>query len=72
MELRRDGDAPVGSLQKKGTIVTYRLDRPLSIMVGNAGAVECTIDSRPCKPLGAPGEARSLKINKDNFRAFLQ
>ena len=72
VEVRREGDpTPKYGIQSRGTVLTYQVDKPLTIFVGNAGRVSLVLDGMEAKPLGAAGESRKLSLNCRNFRSYL-
>lgn len=60
---------------------TYRLVQPgererqegreFLVRVGDAGALQISLDGEPARPIGAPGEVVTLRITRDNYRSLL-
>jgi cytoskeleton protein RodZ len=67
----KDREPIEAKLRGKGTVLSYRLDEPVSIKLSNAGGVQLLVDGRACKPLGGPREARQLTLDRRNYRALL-
>jgi hypothetical protein len=66
------GEAPLysGVLQPQ-EIRKFPLQKPLKLVLGNAGGVKLSINDRPCVSLGKPGDVRVLQISAENFQQFL-
>ena len=45
--------------------------REFVIRVGDAGALQLSLDGEPARPLGDPGEVRTVRITRDNYRSLL-
>lgn len=52
--------------------IVFDLDAPFEVTVANAGNVELWIDGRPARPLGAPGEPRTLRLDARSWRSLLR
>jgi cytoskeleton protein RodZ len=65
-----------------GTRTIYRMLHPgeriqtrgrvLALRVGDAGALQLSLDGEPARALGASGEVVSVRITRDNYRSLLQ
>jgi hypothetical protein len=66
------GEAPLysGVLQPE-EIRKFPLQKPLKLVLGNAGGVKLSINDRPCVSLGKSGDVRVLQISAENFQQFL-
>lgn len=73
VEVRRRGsaDPDLFGLRRAGTVLTFALDDPLEILLGNAGGVVLRVDDAQGRPLGARGENRTIRIDRQNYRSFL-
>ncbi|MEM7246862.1 MAG: RodZ domain-containing protein [Acidobacteriota bacterium] len=73
IEVEREGVAePLLGLQDAGEELSFILDRPMEIRLGNAGGVRLEIDGRTARPLGAAGEGRILRLDPQNWRTLLR
>jgi cytoskeleton protein RodZ len=66
------GETPLysGVLQPE-EIRKFSLQKPLRLVLGNAGGVKLSINGRPFVPLGNSGDVRVLQISAENFQQFL-
>jgi hypothetical protein len=55
---------PGERVQARGRVLTFR--------VGDAGALQLSLDGEPARPLGASGEVVTVRITRENYRALLQ
>lgn len=54
---------PGERIQARGRALTFR--------VGDAGALQLSLDGQPARPLGASGEVVSVQITRENYRSLL-
>jgi hypothetical protein len=73
VEIEREGiSRPIMGLKTAGEELSFPLDRAVEIDVANSGNVELTLDGRPAKPLGGPGERRRLRLDESSWRSLLR
>lgn len=65
-----DGRRVVYRLLRPGEQLSLEADEALSLRLGNAGAVEYSLNGQPGVPLGPAGGVRSVHITRENYRAF--
>jgi hypothetical protein len=51
---------------------TLRARNTVVITVGNAGAFAYSINGRPGKPLGSPGQVRTTRITRSTLSEYIQ
>jgi hypothetical protein len=54
---------PGERIQTRGRVLTFR--------VGDAAALQLSLDGEPARPLGASGEVVSVRITRGNYRSLL-
>ena len=52
--------------------VAFELRSPVEVTVANAGNVELWLDGRLAKPLGAPGERRTLLLEAHDLQRYMK
>jgi transcriptional regulator with XRE-family HTH domain len=67
-----DGKRVVYRLLKPGERVLIEADASVAIRVGNAGALEYSINGAAGKPLGELGAVREAWITRENYSTFLR
>jgi len=67
-----DGKRVFSRLMQEGDKETLEMQNKAVVEVGNAGALAFSINGRPGKPLGQPGQVRTILITKDTISQFLQ
>jgi cytoskeletal protein RodZ len=73
MNVSVDGASPSGAhLYQPGESHRFEADREILLDVGDASAVQVTINGQAAKPLGKPGAHVRTRITRDNAAAFLQ
>jgi hypothetical protein len=55
-----------------GERVARRMREGALVQVGDAGVFAFTLNGREARPLGGPGEVRSVRITPDNYESFLR
>jgi cytoskeleton protein RodZ len=65
-------DSPRVGMKSEGDEMTWTLDRPLTLKIGNAGKVDMYIDGQLARPLGAEDETRRLSLDRKNWKSFLR
>ena len=71
VSVNTDGERVFSGLMNAGDkrVVTAR--EQIALNVGDAGALVYTLNGRPGKPLGAPGQVISARITRANLQEFL-
>jgi cytoskeletal protein RodZ len=72
VRLTADGRPVLSRLMLPGEKEVREVTELAVIQVGNAGAFAFSVDGRPGKALGAPGEVRTARITKATLAGFLQ
>src|SRR4029079_7318035 len=72
VRLTADGKSVLSRLMLPGEKEVREVKELAVIQVGNAGAFAFSVDGRPGKALGAPGEVRTARITKATLAQFLQ
>jgi hypothetical protein len=57
-------------LQPRENVVFNARDE-INLRIGDVGAFDYSVNGRPGRPLGGPGQVRTIDITPDNYRAFL-
>lgn len=65
-----DGARSIFRILQPGERVQVR-GRVLTIRVGDAAALQLSLDGQPARPLGASGEVLTLRITRDSYRSLL-
>jgi cytoskeletal protein RodZ len=66
-----DGEPTFSGLMSPGEKRQVSAREELLVTVGDAGAFTYSLNGRPGKPLGAPGEVVSKRINLSNFKDLI-
>ena len=67
-----DGQIRVDGLKQAGQSATFVAQKEFVIRTGNAGGIAYSLNGRPGKPLGAPGEVKTnIRIARDNVAEFV-
>jgi hypothetical protein len=72
VRLTADGRPVLSRLMLAGEKEVREVNEVAVIQVGNAGAFAFSVDGRPGKALGPPGEVRTARITKATLAQFLQ
>lgn len=72
ISLSADGGREVARLYRAGEVERIEVTRELVLDVGNAGALQLSIDGKGGKPLGASGQRIRTRITRQNSSEFLQ
>jgi len=72
ISLSADGGTEVARLYRAGEHERIEVTRELVLDVGNAGALQLSIDGKPGKPLGASAQRIRTRITRQNSSEFLQ
>jgi len=67
-----DGSTVLSRVMHAGERETLRARDTVVITVGNAGAFAYSINGRPGKPLGAPGQVRTTRITRPTLSEYIQ
>lgn len=62
-------DFGVGSTYVKGKTATFQSDKPITVRVGDAGAVQLIVNGRNLGSPGTPGQVLSTKFDADSGQA---
>lgn len=71
VSVNTDGEQAFSGLMKAGDRRVVTAKEQIALNVGDAGAFVYTLNGRPGKPLGAPGEVVSRRITLANLHDFL-
>lgn len=71
LEVTVDGARHESRTVAAGERLTFRAEREMTLKMGDAGAVQLTINGQPAVALGAAGEARTVQIGRRNYGSFL-
>jgi cytoskeletal protein RodZ len=72
VSLTVDGEVKLSRILGAGERETHEIREGAVLRVGDAGAMQFTINGRPSKPLGDPGSPETVRITRDNFKEFIQ
>ena len=64
-----DGERTIYRILHPGERIQAR-GRVLRFRVGDAGALQLSLDGQPARPLGSSGEVVSVRITRDNYRSL--
>jgi len=70
VKITADGRLVLSRNLSAGESQAFQADREIGVQFGNAGAITWTINGKPAKPLGNPGDVRSATITPDNASTF--
>ncbi|HEY9658724.1 MAG TPA: DUF4115 domain-containing protein, partial [Allocoleopsis sp.] len=68
MEVRVDGELEYEGILKKGTQRTWTADQEVSIVAGNAGAVQIAANQEKAKAMGAAGQVEEMTFTARGSR----
>lgn len=68
MEVRVDGELEYEGILKKGTQRTWTADQEVSIVAGNAGAVQIAANQEKAKAMGAAGQVEEMTFTAKGSR----
>lgn len=66
-----DGTRVAYTLMHAGERQAIQAKREIILRVGDAGAFRFSINGKPGRPIGSPGEIRNITITPDNYHQFL-
>jgi cytoskeletal protein RodZ len=72
VKLTADGRTAFARLMHAGDKETRSIHDTALIEVGDAGTFTFSINGRPAKPLGRPGQVRTIRITKNTVAQYLQ
>jgi transcriptional regulator with XRE-family HTH domain len=72
VRLTADGRTAFARLMHAGDKETRSISDTAVIEIGDAGTFTLAINGRPAKPLGRPGQVRTIRITKNTFGQYLQ
>jgi cytoskeletal protein RodZ len=72
VSLTVDGALVLSRVMQPGERVARRIREGALVQVGDAGAFAFTLNGRDARPLGGPGEVRSVRVTPDNYQTFLR
>jgi hypothetical protein len=67
-----DGQKSIERLLQPGEQPTMEVRRELVLTAGDASAVTMTVNGAEAKPLGKSGEVITARVNRTNFKDYLQ
>ena len=67
-----DGKRAIYRVLEAGSSEQLNAAKEITVLTGNAGGVELTINGRSAGPMGKPGQVRSLRINPANAASIGQ
>jgi len=70
VQVTADGRLVLSRNLTAGESQTFQAERELAVQFGNAGAISWTVNGKPAKPLGAPGDVKKASITPDNASQF--
>ncbi len=72
LEIEADGVVVVSGLKEAGFRDEVSARHELRLWLGNAGGVKLSVNDRPVRPLGRPGQVRKdLTITTENYRDYI-
>jgi cytoskeletal protein RodZ len=72
IQVYADGTSVLNQVEKAGELVSLTCKKEFVLNTGNAGGFTYTLDGRPAKPLGRPGDVvKNVRIGLDNYREYL-
>jgi len=71
LEGTADGQRVIKRLLQPQEKFVVEAHNEIGLLIGDAAAFDFSINGRPGRPLGRPGEVRTLAITRDNYREFL-
>jgi cytoskeleton protein RodZ len=73
IHIAADGRVVLDGLYEAGKTATCDAAKELVIQIGNAGGVDVSLNGRPAKSFGAPGQVvTDIRINRENWADFLK
>jgi len=72
VNVRSNGKIVFSSTMNPGDRQTLVLGGNVSLTVGDAGALSMEIDGKPAKPIGSPGQVKTLLMNAQNIKDFIE
>lgn len=72
VSLTVDGALVLSKVMQPGERVSRRVREGALVQVGDAGAFAFTLNGREARPLGGPGEVKSVRITPGNYQTFLR
>jgi cytoskeletal protein RodZ len=67
-----DGNRLLARNLRAGERLEYQVGTRVTMIVGNAAALAVTLNGKPARPLGGPGQVVRTTITADAFQRFLQ
>jgi hypothetical protein len=67
-----DGERVLFRLLQPDEPVTIEAKKEIVLRVGDAGALEYSINGRAGRRLGGPGQVRTIRLTPDDYPRFLQ
>jgi hypothetical protein len=71
LEGTADGKRVIRRLLQPHENVVFDARGAINLRIGDAGAFDYSVNGQPGRPLGGPGEVRTIDITPDNYGAFL-
>jgi len=70
--VRSDGKVVFSGTMQPGDRQNLVLGGDVSLTVGNAAAMGVELDGRPARPLGAPGEVKTIRLTAEKIKDYLE
>lgn len=70
VQVTADGRLVLSRNLTAGESQSFQADRELAVQFGNAGAISWSVNGKPAKPLGAPGDVRKASITSENASQY--
>jgi len=71
LEATADGQRVIRRLLQPREHVVVDAREEIRLLIGDAGAFDYSINGRPGRPLGGPGEVRTIEVNRANYGELL-
>jgi hypothetical protein len=67
-----DKDVVFERILRAGERLVYQASASVTLSAGNAGGLSLTLNGKPARPLGTPGQVVTATITLDTLASFLQ
>ena len=71
MSVTADGRSVASRLFASGERLDVAADRDVVLKVGDAAALALTMNGRPARPLGGPGQVVTLRVAADTWQSLV-
>jgi hypothetical protein len=72
VEARADGRRVLYTLVRAGQRPAVQARDEIHLRLGDAAAVEYSLNGKPGRPFGRPGEVRTVRITRENYATFTE